>query len=86
MIRKNLIVAAFTISLLFSGNCQAKQQQYRTTRGFFKTNYIIQTKDGNLWKVSKKHKKGVKVKVRFNTLGTKTKKDDRIIKVQEVKR
>ena len=46
----------------------------------------ITTQDGNVWRTKRKlHlRKGVNVQVKFDTKGTKRKKDDRIIKVSRV--
>ena len=58
----------------------------RYSAGIVTGSKTITTQDGNVWRTKRKlHlRKGVNVQVKFDTKGTKRKKDDRIIKVSMV--
>ena len=64
----------------------AKANNVRYSAGIVTGAKSITTQDGNVWKTKRKlHlRKGTNVKVKFDTKGTKRKKDDAILKVSKV--
>lgn len=88
---KKLSVSVIVIVLLIgiawvlsSKQGTEKISKKRLTNGKY-TNGLIETEDGELWEVGKydyAYKPGTAVKVTFDTNMTKTKKDDRITKVE----
>lgn len=78
---KKAILILTMITLLTPGIPANAKSHRRTVAGTVKSAYTIRTKDGHVWKVSKKLKKGRKVKVKFDTRGTRRKEDDIILRV-----
>jgi len=78
---KKAIATIMMITLLVPGIPTNAISARRTAAGTVKSAYTIRTKDGHVWEVSKKLKKGRKVKVKFDTRGTRRKEDDIILKV-----
>lgn len=73
-------LAALTLSVPTTINAKAN---VRYTTGIVTGTKTVTTTDGNVWKTKQKlHlRKGTQVSVKFNTKGTKRKKDDEILSV-----
>jgi len=78
---KKAIITLSMIILLTPGIPANAKIHKRTAAGTMKDAYTIVTNDGHVWKVKKKYQKGRKVKVKFNTRGTRRKEDDIILRV-----
>lgn len=85
--RLSVIVIVLLIGIVWILSCKQKTERIskkRLTNGKY-TNGLIKTEDGKEWKVNKydyAYKPGTEVKVTFDTNMTKTKKDDKITKVE----
>lgn len=86
---KKLIIATTIAALTLSApvTVNAKSNNVRFSSGIVTGSKTITTSDGNIWRTRRKlHlRKGSQVLVKFNTKGTKRKKDDEILKVTKVK-
>ena len=81
---KKLLVAATLVSItLATPTTVNAKANVRYSTGIVTGAKSITTQDGNVWKTKRKlHlRKGTQVSVKFNTKGTKRKKDDEILKV-----
>lgn len=83
--KKLILVATLAaITLATSTTVSAKANSVRYSTGIVTGTKTITTTDGNIWKTKRKlhlHK-GASVQVKFDTKGTRRKKDDVIIKVK----
>ena len=81
-----LITTLAVLTLTTPTNVNAKSNNVRYSTGIVTGAKSITTTDGNIWKTKRKlHlRKGTNVNVKFNTKGTKRKKDDAILKVSKV--
>ena len=79
------ILAALTITTPTTVN--AKSNNVRFSSGIVTGSKTITTSDGNIWRTRRKlHlRKGTNVQVKFDTKGTRNKKDDKILKVTKAK-
>lgn len=87
---KKLLVAATFAALTITTptTVSAKPNNVRYSTGIVTGAKSITTQDGNVWRTKRKlhlHK-GTNVQVKFDTKGTKRKKDDSIIKVSNVQK
>lgn len=87
---KKLLVATTiaAITLTTPTTVFAKPNNVRYSSGIITGSKTITTSDGNIWRTRRKlhlHK-GTNVQVKFDTKGTKRKKDDSIIKVSNVQK
>ena len=87
---KKLLVATTiaAITLTTPTTVFAKPNNVRYSTGIITGSKTITTSDGNIWRTRRKlhlHK-GTNVQVKFDTKGTKRKKDDSIIKVSNVQK
>lgn len=85
---KKLILAATFAALTITtpSTISAKANSVRYSTGIVTGTKTITTTDGNIWKTKRKlhlHK-GASVQVKFDTKGTRRKKDDTILKVSKV--
>lgn len=81
---KKLIIAATIAALTLSASATVNAKaNVRYSTGIVTGTKSITTTDGNIWRTKRKlHlRKGTSVSVKFNTKGTKRKKDDEILKV-----
>ena len=85
---KKLLVAATFVALTITTptTVSAKPNNVRYSTGIVTGAKSITTQDGNIWRTKRKlHlRKGINVQVKFDTKGTKRKKDDAILKVSRV--
>ena len=86
---KKLIITATTlaaITLTSPTTVSAKSNNVRFSSGIVTGAKSITTSDGNIWRTRRKlHlRKGTNVKVKFDTKGTRRKKDDAILKVSKL--
>ena len=84
---KKLIVAAtFAALTITTPTTVSAKANVRYSTGIVTGEKSITTTDGNIWKTKRKlHlRKGASVQVKFDTKGTKRKKDDAILKVSRV--
>lgn len=85
---KKLLVAATlaVFTLATSTTVSAKANSVRYSSGIVTGTKTITTQDGNIWRTKRKLNlhKGTNVSVKFDTKGTKRKKDDAILKVSRV--
>lgn len=85
--KKLLVAATFAaLTITTSTTVSAKANSVRYSTGIVTGTKTITTTDGNIWKTKRKlhlHK-GASVQVKFDTNGTKRKKDDAILKVSRV--
>lgn len=85
---KKLLVAATLAALTITtpSTISAKANSVRYSTGIVTGTKTITTTDGNVWCTKRKLHlcKGASVQVKFDTKGTKRKKDDRILKVSMV--
>lgn len=84
---KKLILAATfaALTITTSTTVSAKANSVRYSTGIVTGTKTITTTDGNIWKTKRKlhlHK-GASVQVKFDTKGTRRKKDDVILKVKK---
>lgn len=87
--KKLILVTTFAaITLTTPITVSAKANNVRYSTGIVTGAKSITTQDGNIWRTKRKlHlRKGTNVKVRFDTKGTKRKKDDAILSVTKAKR
>lgn len=87
---KKLLVATTLAALTITTptTVSAKPNNVRYSSGIITGSKTITTSDGNIWRTRRKlhlHK-GTNVQVKFDTKGTKRKKDDSIIKVSNVQK
>lgn len=85
---KKLLITATLAALTLSTPCTVNAKvNVRFSSGIVTGSKTITTSDGNIWRTRRKiHlRKGSQVLVKFNTKGTKRKKDDEILKVTKVK-
>lgn len=77
-------IAAITLATPTTISAKANNVRYST--GIVTGAKSITTQDGNVWKTKRnlKLRKGTNVQVKFDTKGTKRKKDDTILKVSNV--
>lgn len=84
--KKLILVATLAaITLATSTTVSAKANSVRYSTGIVTGTKTITTTDGNIWKTKRKlhlHK-GASVQVKFDTKGTRRKKDDVILKVKK---
>ena len=85
--KKLLVVATFAaLTITTPSTISAKTNNVRYSTGIVTGAKSITTQDGNIWRTKRKlhlHK-GTNVQVKFDTNGTRRKKDDRILKVSKV--
>lgn len=84
--KKLLIATLAALTLTAPTTVNAKSNNVRYSAGIVTGAKSITTTDGNIWKTKRKlHlRKGTNVKVKFDTKGTRRKKDDAILKVSKV--
>ncbi len=85
---KKLLITATLAALTLATPCTVNAKaNVRFSSGIVTGSKTITTSDGNIWRTRRKiHlRKGSQVLVKFNTKGTKRKKDDEILKVTKVK-
>ena len=84
---KKLILAATLAALTLATptTVNAKSNNVRYSTGIVTGTKTVTTTDGNVWKTKRKLHlcKGTSVNVKFDTKGTKRKKDDEILKVSK---
>lgn len=88
---KKLLVATTLAALTITTptTVSAKPNNVRYSTGIVTGAKSITTQDGNVWRTKRKQlhlHKGTNVQVKFDTKGTKRKKDDSIIKVSNVQK
>ena len=85
--KKLLITATLAAITLTSPTTVSAKVNVRFSSGIVTGSKTITTSDGNIWRTKRKlHlRKGSQVLVKFNTKGTKRKKDDEILKVTKAK-
>ena len=84
--KKLLVAATLAVFTLATPTTVSAKANVRYSAGIVTGAKSITTTDGNIWKTKRKlhlHK-GTNVQVKFDTKGTKRKKDDSIIKVSNV--
>lgn len=80
----SIAMALFMLST-YPTRANAKTPNYRTISGIYNTDGTIDTADGMVWKVRKAsyaYQNGTKVTVKFDTCGTKSKLDDKIVSIK----
>lgn len=84
--KKFLIATLAALTLTAPTTVNAKSNNVRYSTGIVTGAKSITTTDGNIWRTRRKlHlRKGTNVKVKFDTKGTRKKKDDAILKVSKV--
>ena len=83
--KKLLVVATFAALTITTPSTISAKANVRYSTGIVTGAKSITTTDGNIWKTKRKlhlHK-GANVQVKFDTKGTKRKKDDTILKVKK---
>ena len=86
--KKLLITATLAALTLNAPTTVSAKANVRYSSGIITGSKTITTSDGNIWRTRRKlhlHK-GTNVQVKFDTKGTKRKKDDSIIKVSNVQK
>jgi hypothetical protein len=86
--KKLLITATLAALTLTAPTTVSAKANVRYSSGIITGSKTITTSDGNIWRTRRKlhlHK-GTNVQVKFDTKGTKRKKDDSIIKVSNVQK
>lgn len=75
-------LAALTLTAPSTVNAKSKAN-VRYSTGIVTGAKSITTQDGNVWGTKRKIKlrKGTKVRIKFSTMGTRTKLDDHILKI-----
>lgn len=81
-----LVTALAALTLTASTTVNAKSNNVRYSTGIVTGTKTVTTTDGNVWKTKRKlHlRKGTNVNVKFDTNGTRRKKDDAILKVSKI--
>ena len=85
--KKLILVATFAALTLATPATISAKANVRYSTGIVTGTKSITTQDGNIWRTKRKlhlHK-GANVQVKFDTKGTRRKKDDAILKVSKVK-
>ena len=84
--KKFLVAATFAALTITTPTTISAKANVRYSTGIVTGEKSITTTDGNIWKTKRKlHlRKGASVQVKFDTNGTKRKKDDAILKVSRV--
>lgn len=86
--KKFLVAATFAALIITTTTTVSAKANVRYSTGIVTGAKTITTQDGNIWRTRRKlhlHK-GTNVQVKFDTKGTKRKKDDSIIKVSNVQK
>lgn len=86
--KKFLVAATFAALIITTTTTVSAKANVRYSTGIVTGAKTITTQDGNIWRTRRKlhlHK-GTNVQVKFDTKGTKRKKDDSIIKVSNVRK
>lgn len=86
--KKFLVAATFAALIITTTTTVSAKANVRYSTGIVTGAKTITTSDGNIWRTRRKlhlHK-GTNVQVKFDTKGTKRKKDDSIIKVSNVQK
>lgn len=86
--KKFLVAATFAALIITTTTTVSAKANVRYSTGIVTDAKSITTSDGNIWRTRRKlhlHK-GTNVQVKFDTKGTKRKKDDSIIKVSNVRK
>lgn len=86
--KKFLVAATFAALTITTSTTVSAKANVRYSSGIITGSKTITTSDGNIWRTRRKlhlHK-GTNVQVKFDTKGTKRKKDDSIIKVSNVQK
>lgn len=86
--KKFLVAATFAALTITTPSTISAKANVRYSTGIVTGAKSITTQDGNVWRTKRKlhlHK-GTNVQVKFDTKGTKRKKDDSIIKVSNVQK
>lgn len=86
--KKFLVAATFAALIITTTTTVSAKANVRYSTGIVTGAKSITTQDGNVWRTKRKlhlHK-GTNVQVKFDTKGTKRKKDDSIIKVSNVQK
>lgn len=86
--KKFLVAATFAALIITTTTTVSAKANVRYSTGIVTGAKTITTQDGNIWRTKRKlhlHK-GTNVQVKFDTKGTKQKKDDSIIKVSNVQK
>lgn len=84
--KKLILVATFAALTITTPSTISAKANVRYSTGIVTGAKTITTQDGNVWKTKRKLHlcKGANVQVKFDTKGTKRKKDDAILKVSKV--
>lgn len=84
--KKFLVAATFAALIITTTTTVSAKANVRYSTGIVTGAKTITTQDGNIWRTKRKLHlcKGTNVQVKFDTKGTKRKKDDSIIKVSNV--
>lgn len=84
--KKLLVAATLAVFTLTTPTTVSAKANVRYSTGIVTGEKSITTTDGNIWKTKRKlHlRKGANVQVKFDTKGTRRKKDDTILKVSKV--
>lgn len=84
--KKLLVAATFAALTITTSTTVSAKANVRYSTGIVTGEKSITTQDGNIWRTKRKlHlRKGTNVQVKFDTKGTKRKKDDVILKVSMV--
>ncbi len=84
--KKFLVAATFAALTITTSTTVSAKANVRYSTGIVTGEKSITTQDGNIWRTKRKlHlRKGTNVQVKFDTKGTKRKKDDVILKVSMV--
>ena len=83
--KKLLVAATLAVFTLATPTTVSAKANVRYSTGIVTGEKSITTTDGNIWKTKRKlHlRKGANVRVKFDTKGTRRKKDDAILKVKK---
>lgn len=86
--KKFLVAATFAALIITTTTTVSAKANVRYSTGIVTGAKTITTQDGNIWRTKRKLHlcKGANVQVKFDTKGTKRKKDDSIIKVSNVQK
>lgn len=84
--KKFLVAATFAALTITTSTTVSAKANVRYSTGIVTGEKSITTQDGNIWRTKRKlHlRKGTNVQVKFDTKGTKRKKDDVILKISMV--
>lgn len=84
--KKFLVAATFAALIITTTTTVSAKANVRYSTGIVTGAKTITTQDGNIWRTKRKLHlcKGANVQVKFDTKGTKRKKDDAILKVSRV--